>query len=270
MARYYFVDESGDGTLFDRKGRCIVGGEGCSRFFIIGYLEVADPERLDADMRSLRERLLSDPYFKMVPSMQPDRKKTAVVFHAKDDVAEVRKEVFALLLGHEVKFFAAVKNKYKVLQYVQQRNQVDGAYRYQPNELYDFIVRRLLKNALHKADKHEIVFSERGKSDRTSALREAVEVTRDRFCQQHGVESTSEMDVIAGKPVQCAGLQAVDYFLWALQRMYERREGRYVEYLWPHFRLVLDMDDVRDNQYGTYYTQKRPLTLAALKELPGI
>jgi hypothetical protein len=31
----YFVDEAGDGTLFDRKGRIIVGMAGCSRFFIL-------------------------------------------------------------------------------------------------------------------------------------------------------------------------------------------------------------------------------------------
>jgi len=61
-----------------------------------------------------------------------------------------------------------------------------------------------------------------------------------------------------------AGLQAVDYFLWALQRFYERKEDRFLNFLWPAFRLVRDDDD-RRNKYGEYYTQKKPLTLAALK-----
>jgi hypothetical protein len=34
----YFVDEAGDGTLFNRKKRVVVGQEGCSKFFILGVL----------------------------------------------------------------------------------------------------------------------------------------------------------------------------------------------------------------------------------------
>ena len=40
--------------------------------------------------------------------------------------------------------------------------------------------------------------------------------------------------------------------------------------LWPAFRLVIDIDDTREADYGRYYTQEKPLTLAALRELPGI
>ena len=69
---------------------------------------------------------------------------------------------------------------------------------------------------------------------------------------------------------QCASLQATDYFLWALQRLCERREDRYVEYLWPAFRLVHDLDDTRCSRQGVYYDQKKPLVLAALEDLPGI
>ena len=41
--RYYFVDEGGDGILFSRKGKVLVGTEGCSRFFILGLLDVPNP-----------------------------------------------------------------------------------------------------------------------------------------------------------------------------------------------------------------------------------
>jgi len=54
-----------------------------------------------------------------------------------------------------------------------------------------------------------------------------------------------------------------------LQRLYERREERYVEFLWPAFRLVHDLDDTRQARYGVYYAQKKPLTTAAL-DLPEI
>ena len=70
---------------------------------------------------------------------------------------------------------------------------------------------------------------------------------------------------------QAAGLQAADYFLWALQRLYERGEGRYWEYVWPSVSLVRDVDDTRRNDYGEYYSQKNPLTAALCQQKkPGI
>ena len=126
--RNYYVDEAGDGNLFDRKGRIVVGKEGCSRFFILGLLDVAKPEELAFDIQELRKRLLTDPYFSGVPSMQPSSKKTAFAFHAKDDLPEVRREVFSLLIRHKLGFFAVVRDKWKVLEYVRQRNEADPSY----------------------------------------------------------------------------------------------------------------------------------------------
>ena len=87
---------------------------------------------------------------------------------------------------------------------------------------------------------------------------------------QWGITSTAPIYVVPSTPPAYAGLQAVDYLLWALQRLYERREDRYVELLGPAFRLVHDLDDTRQARYGVYYSQKKPLTLAALEDLPGI
>jgi len=113
--RHYFVDEAGDGTLFNRRGRIIVGTEGCSRFFVLGLADIPDPVTLGREMEALRARLLADPYFKWVPSMQPEARKTALAFHAKDDLPEVRREVFSLLLRHQMHFFAVVRDKLKVV-----------------------------------------------------------------------------------------------------------------------------------------------------------
>ena len=76
------------------------------------------------------------------------------------------------------------------------------------------------------------------------------------------------MQVIATTPPAEPGLQVADYFLWALQRLYERGEDRYVAYLWPQCHLVQDIDDTRHTRYGVYYTQKKPLTAAALADRP--
>jgi hypothetical protein len=268
--RHYFVDEAGDGTLFDRKGRVLIGTEGCSRYFMLGVVDVPDLLAWQHDMDTLRARLLSDPYFKGVPSFQPQTQKTALAFHAKDDLPEVRREVFALLLQHSVRFLAVVRDKQKLLEYVRLRNEREATYRYNPNELYDYLVRRLFKNLLHKDDEYNITFARRGNSDRTAALHTALETARLRFAEQGGIVSKAPLNVVPRSAHETTGLQAVDYLLWALQRLYERREDRYLRYVWPLVRLVHDVDDTRAAQYGVYYTQKKPLTLAALEELPGI
>ncbi len=268
--RKYFVDEAGDGVIFNAKGRIIVGDEGCSRYFVLGLADISQPESLAQDMDGLRAHLLADPYFKGVPSMHIDSGKTAVAFHAKDDLPEVRREVFNLLLRHDMKFFAILQDKQRVVDYVRQRNERDSAYRYSPNEQYDYLVRGLFKQLLHKHDEYHISFAKRGSSSRTEALRNAIEMARQRFCEEAGIATCPVIDVRVTTPSVCAGLQAVDYFLWALQRLYERREDRYIQLIWPLVSLVRDPDDRRDAQYGVYYTQKKPLTLAAFENLPGI
>lgn len=268
--RDYFVDEAGDPVLFSRTGRICVGQEGCSRYFILGMADIAHVETLAQDLGQLRASLLADPYFKDVPSMQPTAGKTAIAFHAKDDLPEVRREVFGLLHRHEIRFFAVVRDKAKVVEYVRQRNEHDEGYRYHPNELYDYMVRRLFKNLLHKDDQYNIYFARRGATDRTEALHQALDTARQRFAAQWQVASKAMIKVMPATPAQQVGLQAADYLLWALQRLYERREDRFVTLMWPAFSLVHDLDDTRLRQYGVFYTQKKPLTRAALEDPPGI
>jgi hypothetical protein len=51
-----------------------------------------------------------------------------------------------------------------------------------------------------------------------------------------------------------------------LQRLYERGEGRYWEYVASKAGLVHDVDDQRENEWGVYYTKKNPLTTEKLKK----
>jgi hypothetical protein len=67
--REYFVDEAGDDTLFNSRGKVIIGEEGCSRFFLLGVLALPDADAVTRELAELRVRLLADPYFKKVPSI---------------------------------------------------------------------------------------------------------------------------------------------------------------------------------------------------------
>ncbi|MBQ0959984.1 DUF3800 domain-containing protein [Ideonella sp. 4Y11] len=273
VRRHCYVDEAGDPTLFSARGQVRVGEEGCSRYFMMGALEVTEPGRLAQDLTALRADLMADPYFRGVPSMQPEARKTAAAFHAKDDVAEVRREVFRVLTQHALTFFAVVRDKRRVLAYVQGRNQLDPAYRYQPNELYDTLVSRLFKNRLHLTPEVDVCFAARGQSDRTAALRLALDKARSRFESTWRREVDASIVARQSTPRHEAGLQAVDYFLWALQRHFERGESRYAELVWPQVGVVHAVDDTEHAAYGTYYTKKKPLTWggsAASEKASGI
>ena len=63
MTCHYFVDEAGDGTIFGRRGKVIIGTNGCSRFFMLGMLDVVDPSSLQFSLDRLRAQLLTAPYF---------------------------------------------------------------------------------------------------------------------------------------------------------------------------------------------------------------
>lgn len=143
----WFVDEAGDPTLFGKGGKVVAATDGCSRFFIAGKLECRDVQALTSDLDRLRSDLLSDPFFKDVPSLDPARKRTAVHFHAKDDPPEVRFLVYKLLAKHDLRFVAVVRDKLRLLDYAQQRRRIDPAYRYDPDghELYDELTRHLFR-----------------------------------------------------------------------------------------------------------------------------
>ena len=257
--RRYFVDEAGDPTLFGSRGKVMLGSAGCSRNFMLGVVDVANPLALGTALESLRQSLLADPYFRGVPSMQPERRKTALAFHANDDVAEVRREVFRELMRHDLKFFAVVRDKQRGLAYVQQRNHMDAAYRYRPNELYDSLVARLFKDRLHLSLEVEVCFASRGSSDRSAALTLALHRARQRFEAKWDTPVAAQLSVRESTPARAPALQAADYFLWALQRHFERGESRFLELVWPNVGLVHAVDETASAPYGMYYTKKRPL-----------
>ena len=256
---HYFVDESGDGVLFGTQGRSLLTQDAVPKHFILGLLEVAQPETLAIEMEALRKDLLSDPYFKNVPSMQAIGGKTAKMFHAKDDVPEVRREVFRLLQKQEIKFFAVVRDMRSVLTYELERRRRDETYRYKPDGLYDSTVSRLFKDRLHSYDQCHIYFSKRGQANRTHAFEKALAIARQRFELKwnRDVKTQIHINIRGSAKVPC--LQAVDYLLWALQRYYRSGESRFMEMMWDKVGLVHAVDELDQAPYGNFYTKKKPL-----------
>jgi hypothetical protein len=261
----YFVDETGDGVIFDGKGRVLVGTGKVADYFTLGMVECRTLDALTADLAALRTQLLADAYFKGVPSMQPAAKKTALYFHAKDDLPEVRREVFRVIQGHDFSFYAVVRTMSAVVRGVKWRNERDPTYRYRPTELYDSAVRRLFDKKLHTRPAFEVIFATRGKA-RTHALRSHLLEAQDKSRKAAGTYPDATIHVRAMHAHQQAGLQLADYCLWALQRLFSKGEERFLSLIWPKVGLIVDADDISEKPYGTYHTRKRPpLTAEGIK-----
>lgn len=261
VIRHYFVDEAGDPVLFNRKKQLVVGREGCSTYFILGKADVSQPVQVAAGLEMLRKNLLADPYFKGVPSMQPEQKKTSLAFHAKDDLPEIRREVFHWLASQQVRFYAVIRDKRVIAQKVREHNAKKPTYRYHPNQLYDRCVSQLFRERLHQHDGYRIYFARRGSSDRTEALAKALGAARTSFYQKWGIAGIAPIEILDADSRTVVCLQVADYFLWALQRFYERGEDRFLNLLGSSIGLIHDVDDTRSSGAGTYYTQRNPLTL---------
>jgi hypothetical protein len=128
------------------------------------------------------------------------------------------------------------------------------------------MVRRLFKDRLHKDGGYRVYFSKRGSKDRTAALKSAMEQARENFRKKWGIASTAPIEVSALASSQHYGLQAVDYFLWALQRAYTKGQDRYIRFLGSKIGLIHDVDDRRKNIWGIYYNSENQLTAEKLKK----
>lgn len=132
---HYFVDEVGDLTLFNKRGKIIVGQSGVSNFFMVGVARLNNPEETHRRLEALRQELLTDPYFKNVPSMQAQSKKTALAFHAKNDLPEVRREVFKVLQTCQIKVQIVIRRKSTLVTEAQTYFRY-GRRKLNPNEVY--------------------------------------------------------------------------------------------------------------------------------------
>lgn len=272
---HLFVDEAGTPDIFDAKGRVNIGKPGCSRFFFLGMLEVDDPEKLADALKALREQLMSDPYFATAESFKPERKKTALLLHAKDDLPDVRVKVFDLLrsMGSALRFRAVVCDKDAIRVREEKKREAAPGYRYNPDHLYDELARSLFGKFTRMADGYRLRIAKRGNKDRNAALRTALEHAEADFTQSFGFSrgGADAWQTIVTNPKETICLQACDYFLWALQRFYEPREHpqtgettyevRFLNSIWPQVTQIHDLHF--GPAYGTFFTSSNPLSLEA-------
>ncbi len=267
---HVFVDESGDAVLFNANGDVIIGQNDAPLVFMVGALHLPNPIEASAKLETLRQSLLDDPYFASAESMLPERKKTALMFHAKNDLPEVRREVFRLLPELGGTMHVAIRRKRDMADEAQQLFR-ESMQKLSLDAYYDDLVERAFKQMIPPACIPHITFAKLGNADRRAALRTVIQrvVRFDGNANDPNYMDKVRIDAAFSKDV--AGLQVADYYLWALQRVFKKHNGerRYYESVSTAYRVIWDLDDRRDQEAGAVYDAENPLTLVKIKPVAG-
>jgi hypothetical protein len=243
---YYYFDEAGDPQILARKGVNLVERGVSSKVFMVGYLETKNPKEFSKALIQLREEISKDEYLAGIPSI----KNTKRMFHASVDCAEVHERVFKLLKQSDFTFYCVAARKDVDL--FRKRFDLKSA------KLYEYLVSKLLENRLHLYSEIDCYFSAMGSTVRQDNMEAAIQNAITIFQNKWQKENVNNIRVIIQQSSEIPLLQAADYVLWTIQRVYERHDFRYYNYLKDKIKLVHDVFDF-EKYPKTYYTPGFPL-----------
>ena len=251
---WFFVDESGDPTFYDRKGNLIIGQEGCSPILLLGFVEIQNPDPIRQAIVKLQSELVHDPYFQDFPSLQ----RTAVAFHAKDDLPEIRYEFFKLAasLDFQAQFVVARK-----IERVFRNNFQAREYTF-----YDHLVAQLFQNMLHRFENNAIYFSKRGSRNRQEPLHQAIQQSAKRFQEKWGMQVRTSFTIQAQTPAGEPCLSLIDYMNWAVYRAFTRGDMNYYRVVQEKIGLLVDLYDTAKYPKN-WYTRKNPFDVNKITPL---
>ncbi len=251
---YFFVDESGDTTFYDKKGNLILEKDGVSKFLMIGFIKTEQPSILRKTLSDLRDEINKDSYLQGIPSIS----KSLIAFHAKDDCPEVREKVFKLIstldFSAEI-YFARKKEK-----------TFNDRFHRKESEFYDYLITKLFENKLHLAFQNYIYFAVRGNSTRQEPLEQAIAKSIELFEKKNNVKNESKVKVQAQTPSGEPCLQIIDYISWAIQRVYTNNEMRFYKTIESKVKYLVDLYDI-DKYPANYYSQKNPFDIKKISPL---
>lgn len=252
---YFFVDESGDPTFYNRKGEYVVGSEGCSPILLLGFIKTEDPVSIRQRVAALRKEILSDNYLNTVLSV---RNRTAIAFHATDDIPEVRERVYRLIKDLPLKAEFIVARKIEDI-FIKRHNS-------SANIFYDDLVTRLFKSQLHQSHRNIIYFAVRGNRARQKPLEEAIKTAINLFEEESKTELETEVKILPQRPESETCLQVVDYLNWAVYRAFTKREERYLRFVENKISLIVDLYD-SNTHHRNYYNARNPFSVERISPL---
>lgn len=257
---HLFIDEAGDTTFFGKGKENIVGKNGVSQSFILGMVQVkANLVDIRAEIDKVALKIETSPYYAKIPSVQKRIEKYGkFVFHAKDDIPEIRKEFYDFLLTQNFSLQAVVGRK--IMRLFINKHNSNG------NEFYADLLSHLLKDKF-KHQKLVLNIAERGSSTSEVNIELAIQKAKQR-AKTKQYKSKGDIDnceIVANiQPYKRDQLLSLaDYSLWAVQRVFERGETRFYDYMSKKISLVIDLYDYNDTnkpKWYNYYSGKNKLS----------
>lgn len=256
MADHRFLDEAGD-TTFWGKGKIPIIGlqDGVSLSFTIGMLKFKQPlQPIRDEIIRLQKQVMSDTYFKDIPSIQKKINKAGYFFHAKDDIPEVRKIFYDFIKTINVSFEAVVGRKiYEIF---------SKKHNSKANEFYADLLSHLLKNKFNLGGKLVLNIAERGSSTKNKNLVLALEKAKSRFNKKNSNDSirTNIVFNIQNQTKEPL-LNISDYMCWSIQRVFEKGETRYYNFISDKVSLICDLyDQSKYEGHLNFYRRDNKLT----------
>lgn len=225
-AYHLFMDEAGD-TSFIGKGKVpILGKDGVSNYFILGMVVFNAPlKEIREQILSLRAYVEAETYFKGIPSIERSKNKHGFFFHATKDIPEVRMIFYKFLKENAFEFHGIVCKK-DISLFSKKHNGKE-------NEFYADILSHLLGELPNNQPKYILNIAKRGSSTRHENLQLALTKYKKRHIES-GVDVEFNVQDQINEPL----LNIADYLCWAVQRVYEKTEIRYYEYLKEHIKIT--------------------------------
>jgi len=193
-----------------------------------------------------------------VREKQGEEATTAVAFHAKDDVPEIRYLVFKSLasLDFQAQFVVARKIERVFRNNFQAREEA----------FYDHLVTHLFQSLLHRYTQNFIYFAKRGSRNRQAPLLRAIQRGVERFEQKWSTTVTTTFSVQAQTPKGEPCLSVTDYMNWAVYRAFTTGEMRYYRVVEEKVSLLVDLYDTAKYPHN-WYSRKNPFDINKITPL---
>lgn len=237
---YFFVDESGDSTFYNKHGKFIVGAEnGSSKILMLGFIRTENPKSIRSAILELNNEIKNDAYLRGIPSIG----ESVRAFHARGDSPEVKEKFFKRIVNLDFKAEFVVARKIESL--------FKNKYQGKESLFYNDLIVKLFKDKLHTSQKNIICFSARGNHTRQEPLSQAIAAARFAFEQRWGTKIDTQCIQLAQTPSGEPCLQIIDYMNWAVQRAFIKGDDRYLKFVQKKISFIVDVFDF--NKYPRNY-----------------
>jgi len=176
-----------------------------------------NPKAIRSAINEAKQEVLSDPYLEWIPSVEKRRNK--FVFHASEDVPEVREKLFKKLLDLPFESHTIIVHKDEAIFKSKHNNKPEVFYNTTVQELFEHAHMNLSN------ERNLICFEKRGKKNKQIALTNSIQKAMQTIEKQYPFEVMIQM------PSDEPCLQVSDYINRGIQRSYTKDEPRYINFL---------------------------------------